>query len=85
MLTTTLKTFHHGAYGPQRLRRGRKLDRDELERMVRRSSLASEGRRGGAPRPPESRYYKHKETEQYHVSGIQGSRPAARTATRWRL
>jgi predicted Zn-dependent peptidase len=76
----TLKTFHHGAYTAPNIFvvAAGKLDRDELERMVEEKfSGLPEGKpftREARPQPPESRfYYKHKETEQYHVSlGSQG-------------
>jgi predicted Zn-dependent peptidase len=76
----TLKTFHHGAYTAPNILvvAAGKLERDELERMVEEKfSGLPEGQpftREACPRPPESRfYYKHKETEQYHVSlGSQG-------------
>jgi predicted Zn-dependent peptidase len=76
----TLKTFHHGAYTAPNIFvvASGKLDRNELERMVEEKfSGLPEGQpftREARPRPPESRfYYKHKETEQYHVSlGSQG-------------
>jgi predicted Zn-dependent peptidase len=76
----TLKTFHHGAYTAPNIFvvAAGKLDRDELERMVEQKfSGLPEGKpftREARPQPPESRfYYKHKETEQYHVSlGSQG-------------
>jgi predicted Zn-dependent peptidase len=76
----TLKTFHHGVYTVPNVFvvAAGKLDRDELERMVEEKfSGLPEGEpfmREARPHPPESRfYYKHKETEQYHVSlGSQG-------------
>jgi len=76
----TLRTFHHGVYTAPNVFvvAAGKLERDEVERMVEEKfSGLSEGEpftRKASPRPPESRfYYKHKETEQYHVSlGSQG-------------
>jgi predicted Zn-dependent peptidase len=76
----TLRTFHHGVYTAPNVFvvAAGKLDREELERMVEEKfSGLPEGEpftRKASPRPPESRfYYKHKETEQYHVSlGSQG-------------
>jgi predicted Zn-dependent peptidase len=76
----TLRTFHHGVYTAPNVFvvAAGKLDRDELERMVEETfSGLPEGEpfmREANPRSPESRfYYKHKETEQYHVSlGSQG-------------
>jgi predicted Zn-dependent peptidase len=76
----TLRTFHYGVYTAPNVFvvAAGKLDRDELERMVEEKfSGLPEGEpftRVASPRPPESRfYYKHKETEQYHVSlGSQG-------------
>lgn len=76
----TLRTFHHGVYTAPNVFvvAAGKLDRDELERMVEEEfSGLPEGEpfmREANPRSPESRfYYKHKETEQYHVSlGSQG-------------
>jgi predicted Zn-dependent peptidase len=76
----TLRTFHHGVYTAPNVFvvAAGKLDRDELERMVEEKfSGLPEGEpfmREANPRSPESRfYYKHKETEQYHVSlGSQG-------------
>ena len=71
----TLKTFHHGVYTAPNVFvvASGKLDRDELERMVgEKFSGLPEGEpfaREARPRPPQSRfYYRHKETEQYHVS-----------------
>ena len=76
----TLRTFHHGVYTAPNVFvvAAGKLERDEVERIVEEKfSGLSEGEpftRKASPRPPESRfYYKHKETEQYHVSlGSQG-------------
>ena len=76
----TLKTFHHGAYTAPNVFvvAAGKLDRDGLERTVEEKfSGLPEGEpfvREAHPNPPESRFhYKHKETEQYHVSlGSQG-------------
>jgi predicted Zn-dependent peptidase len=76
----TLRAFHEGAYTAPNVFvvvTG-KFDRDELEGMVEEKfSDLAEGEpfvREARPRPPESRFfYKHKETEQYHVSlGSQG-------------
>jgi predicted Zn-dependent peptidase len=72
----TLRGFHEGAYtAPNVFVVGSgKLDRDGLERMVEEklSGLPQGGEqfaRQASPTPPESRFfYKHKETEQYHVS-----------------
>ena len=87
----TLRTFHAGTYTAPNVFvvAAGKLDRDELERMVEEKFSASRGRafrQGGEAPAPESRFYfKHKETEQYHVSlGSRASRRRARTATRWR-
>jgi predicted Zn-dependent peptidase len=76
----TLRTFHSGTYTAPNVFvvAAGKLDRDELERMVEEKfSGLPEGEpfvREAHPKPPESRFhYKHKETEQYHVSlGSQG-------------
>ena len=76
----TLRTFHRGAYTTANVLvvAAGKLDRDELERVVEEKfSGLPEGEpfvREAHPRPPESRFhYKHKDTEQYHVSlGSQG-------------
>jgi predicted Zn-dependent peptidase len=71
----TLRTFHDGTYiAPNILVVAvGKLDREELERMVEEklSGLPSGEPfvREANPRSPESRFFfKHKETEQYHVS-----------------
>ena len=71
----TLRTFHGGTYTAPNVFvvAAGKLEREELERMVeeRFSGLPSGEPfvREAHPRAPESRfYYKHKETEQYHVS-----------------
>jgi predicted Zn-dependent peptidase len=76
----TLQTFHRGTYTAPNVFvvAAGKLDRDDVERMVEdRFTGLPEGEpfvREARPRPPESRFhYKHKETEQYHVSlGSQG-------------
>src|SRR3712207_2776590 len=76
----TLRAFHEAAYTAPNVFvvTAGKLDRDELESMVEEKfSGLAEGEpfvREARPRPPESRFfYKHKETEQYHVSlGSQG-------------
>ena len=72
---TTLRTFHAGTYTTPNVFvvAAGKLDRDELDGMVEEKfSGLPEGEpfiREANPRPPESRfYYRHKETEQYHVS-----------------
>jgi len=72
---TTLRTFHAGTYTAPNVFvvAAGKLDRDELDGMVEEKfSGLPEGEpfiREANPRPPESRfYYRHKETEQYHVS-----------------
>ena len=72
---TTLRTFHSNAYTAPNIFvvAAGKLDRDELEGMVKEKFAdLPEGERfvrEANPRPPESRfYYRHKETEQYHVS-----------------
>ncbi|HEX5975611.1 MAG TPA: pitrilysin family protein [Rubrobacteraceae bacterium] len=76
----TLRKFHAGTYTAPNVivvAAGR-LEREELERMVEEKfSGLPEGElfdRQAHPRPPESRFhFKHKETEQYHVSlGSQG-------------
>jgi len=71
----TLRTFHESTYtGPNVfVVAAGKLEREELERMVEeRFSGLPQGDpfvREVSPKPPESRFfYKHKETEQYHVS-----------------
>jgi predicted Zn-dependent peptidase len=71
----TLRTFHARAYTAPSIFvvAAGKLDREELERMVgEKFSDLPQGEpfvREANPRPPESRFfYKHKETEQYHVS-----------------
>ena len=71
----TLRTFHGGTYTAPNVFvvAAGKLEREELERMVEKkfSGLPSGEPfvREANPRPPESRFfYKHKETEQYHVS-----------------
>jgi predicted Zn-dependent peptidase len=71
----TLRTFHEGTYTAQNVFvvAAGKLDREELERMVEeRFSDLPQGApfvREANPRSPESRiFYKHKDTEQYHVS-----------------
>ncbi len=71
----TLRTFHEGAYNAPSVFvvAAGKLDREGLERMVEEKFAGlPEGEpfaREANPRPPESRFfYKHKETEQYHVS-----------------
>ncbi len=70
-----LRTFHSDTYTAANVFvvAAGKLDRDELERMVEQTfSGLPDGEpfdREANPSPPESRfYYKHKETEQYHVS-----------------
>jgi predicted Zn-dependent peptidase len=76
----TLQTFHRGAYTAPNVFvvAAGKLDRGELERAVEKKfSGLQEGEpfvREARPKRPESRFhYKHKETEQYHVSlGSQG-------------
>jgi predicted Zn-dependent peptidase len=76
----TLRTFHGGTYTAPNVFvvAAGKLEREELERMVeKRFSGLPSGEpfvREANPRAPESRFfYKHKETEQYHVSlGSQG-------------
>ena len=76
----TLRTFHEGAYTAPNIfvAAAGRLDRVELESMVEEKfSGLAEGKsfvREAHPRPPASRFfYKHKETEQYHVSlGSQG-------------
>jgi predicted Zn-dependent peptidase len=76
----TLRTFHEGAYNAPSVFvvAAGKLDHEGLERMVEgKFSGLPEGEpfvREADPRSPKSRfYYKHKETEQYHVSlGSQG-------------
>jgi len=71
----TLRTFHGGTYTAPNVFvvAAGKLEREELERMVEKkfSGLPSGEPfvREANPRSPESRFfYKHKETEQYHVS-----------------
>ena len=71
----TLRTFHEGAYSAPNVFvvAAGKFDRDELESTVEgKFSDLAEGEsfvREAHPRQPESRFfYKHKETEQYHVS-----------------
>ena len=71
----TLRTFHGGTYTAPNVFvvAAGKLAREELERMVEEkfSGLPSGEPfvREANPRSPESRFfYKHKETEQYHVS-----------------
>jgi predicted Zn-dependent peptidase len=71
----TLRTFHGGTYTAPNVYvvAAGKLEREDLEQMVEEklSSLPSGEPfvREAQPRPPESRFfYKHKETEQYHVS-----------------
>jgi predicted Zn-dependent peptidase len=71
----TLRTFHEGTYTAPNIfvvATG-KLEREELEEMVEEKlSGLPQGEpfvREANPRSPESRFfYKHKETEQYHVS-----------------
>jgi predicted Zn-dependent peptidase len=72
---TTLRTFHAGTYTAPNILvvAAGKLERDELEGMVEEKfSGLPEGEpfvREANPSPPQSRfYYRHKETEQYHVS-----------------
>jgi predicted Zn-dependent peptidase len=72
---TTLRTFHVDAYTAPNIFvvAAGKLDRVELEGKVEEKfSGLPEGEpfvREANPRPPQSRfYYRHKETEQYHVS-----------------
>jgi predicted Zn-dependent peptidase len=71
----TLRTFHEGTYTAPNVFvvAAGKLDREELERMVgKKFSDLPQGEpfvREASPRSPESRFfYKHKDTEQYHVS-----------------
>jgi predicted Zn-dependent peptidase len=71
----TLRTFHGGTYTAPNVFvvAAGKLEREDLERMVEKkfSRLPSGDPfvREANPRAPESRFfYKHKETEQYHVS-----------------
>jgi predicted Zn-dependent peptidase len=71
----TLKTFHQGTYTAPNVFvvAAGKLERAELEQMVEEKlSGLPQGEpfvREANPRSPESRFfYKHKETEQYHVS-----------------
>ena len=71
----TLRTFHGGTYTAPNVFvvAAGKLEREELEQMVEKkfSGLPSGEPfvREANPRSPESRFfYKHKETEQYHVS-----------------
>jgi predicted Zn-dependent peptidase len=71
----TLRSFHEGAYTAPNVFvvAAGKLEREGLERMVEeRFSDLPPGEpfvREANPKPPESRFfYKHKDTEQYHVS-----------------
>jgi predicted Zn-dependent peptidase len=71
----TLRTFHQSTYTAPNVFvvAAGKLDREELEWMVeKRFSGVPQGEpfvREANPKSPESRFfYKHKETEQYHVS-----------------
>jgi predicted Zn-dependent peptidase len=71
----TLRTFHAGVYTAPNVFvvAAGKLDREELEQMVEEKlSDLPQGEpfvREATPRAPESRFfYKHKQTEQYHVS-----------------